>query len=152
MVAFLILLGIFSIGSWSCQQLPKPNSETRETENASPKDCSTLYGTFTIGLGKSGTFVRVYDKEIVAVSTVIIATFTVILGLFTISVARSTRTAGRAAVTSADAASAIEFPVVRTNWLGPELESTDRLINPKEPYGSSDVHLWPTRILCHCWY
>lgn len=143
LIVFLIVLGIFAIGSWSCQQPPKPFSETHENENSSPKDCSTFYGTLIVGFA-SGSFVRTYDKEIVALSTVVIAVFTVILGLFTISVAQSTRIAAEAAFTSANAATAIEFPIIRTNWLGPELEGTDHLVGPKEPYGSSPVHLWPT--------
>jgi len=91
LVAFFILLVIFSIGSLSCKQFPKPDSETQKTENHSPQNCSSLYGVFAAGLSNSRLFVHIYDKEIVAASTFIIAVFTVVLGLFTVSLAKSTR-------------------------------------------------------------
>lgn len=117
LVAFFILLGIFAIGSWSCQKVPKPNSETQKTENSGPNNCSTLYGIFVVGLSDTGLFVRTYDKEIVAVSTVVIAAFTVILGLFTVSLAQSTRIAAK---TAKRAITELERPylfILDYNWL-----------------------------------
>jgi hypothetical protein len=102
LVVFFFLFAIFAIGSWSCNQPPKPNSEAGETVEAAPKDCSAAYGTFFVGLRDSGKFVRTYDKEIVAISTVVIAAFTMILGVFTVSLARSTRVAANAAKRGAD--------------------------------------------------
>jgi hypothetical protein len=93
LIAFFILLIIFSIGSWSCNQPPKPSGETQQTENANKKDCATFYGTFEVGLFDTGRFIHAYHQETVAVATVIIAAFTIILGVFTISLARSTRVA-----------------------------------------------------------
>jgi hypothetical protein len=74
---------------------------------------------------------------LIAVSSAVTAIFTIVLGTFTVSLARSTRAAARAAETSAKAAAAIEFPIVRSKWLGPDLEAVDHLIRPGEPYASS---------------
>ncbi|WP_316175575.1 MULTISPECIES: hypothetical protein [unclassified Bradyrhizobium] len=55
--------------------------------------------------------------------------------------------AAQAADLSARAATAIEFPIVRTGWMGPELMSVDELINPRprRPYGGAVNDGWPTR-------
>jgi hypothetical protein len=83
---------------------------------------------------------------VIAASSAVTAFFTIVLGTFTVSLARSTRAAARAAETTAKAAAAIEFPIVRSKWLGPDLEAVDHLIKPGEPcassFGGPDV---PTR-------
>jgi hypothetical protein len=140
LLAFFILLAIFSIGSWSCQSSPKPNSETQKTEDSSPKDCSTFYGTFIAGLSDSGLFVRTYDKEIVAVSTVVIAAFTVILGLFTVSLARSTRVAANAAEKSAKVAQealvGVERPILLISMPPGQAKVPSHWLDPQKPtYG-----------------
>jgi hypothetical protein len=58
---------------------------------------------------------------------------------------RDATIAANAADLSARAASAIEFPVVRTNWMGPEMMATDELIQPKAPYAGTVDDGWPTR-------
>jgi hypothetical protein len=103
LIAFLITLTIFAIGTWSCNQPPKADGETQQAENARKEHCATFYGTFVAGLHDSGDFIHSYHQETVAVATVIIAIFTVILGLFTVSLAQSTRIAAVAAKVSADA-------------------------------------------------
>jgi hypothetical protein len=73
------------------------------------------------------------------------AVATAVFGAFTVSLARSTKRAAEAAVLSAKAATAIEFPIIRASWLGPELESVDELIRPGAPYGSSSNDGPPTQ-------
>jgi hypothetical protein len=82
---------------------------------------------------------------VIAVAAVVTAVFTIVLGTFTISLARSTRMAANAAVESAKAVTAIEFPIVRSSWFGPELETVDELIGPGAPYASALNDGLPTR-------
>ncbi|HWN49836.1 MAG TPA: hypothetical protein VNO18_08430 [Xanthobacteraceae bacterium] len=46
---------------------------------------------------------------------------------------------------SAKAATAIEFPIIRASWLGPELLAVDGPISPDAPYGGAVNDGWPTR-------
>ena len=91
LVAAAIILAIFVIGSWSCDQPPKPHGETQKSEQSAAEHCSTSYGIFEIGLFDIGPFVHANHEEITAASTAIIAIFTIILGVFTVSVSNSTR-------------------------------------------------------------
>jgi hypothetical protein len=82
-------------------------------------------------------------EEITAASTVVVAVFTTVLGCFTISLARATRKAANAADASAKAATAVEFPIIRASWMGPELLATNELVKsgPKQsPYGGSSTN------------
>jgi hypothetical protein len=58
---------------------------------------------------------------------------------------RDATLAANAADLSAKAATAIEFPVVRTGWMGPEILATDELVKPNAPYGGSVNDGWPTK-------
>jgi hypothetical protein len=55
------------------------------------------------------------------------------------------RIASSAAKQSADVAVAIEFPIIGTNYIGPELEETGGLVRPNMPYASGPNDQWPTR-------
>jgi hypothetical protein len=90
LIAFFISLTIFSIGTWSCDQAPKPDSQTQQAKQADKKTCVTFYGTFVAGLQDTGKFIHDFHQETVAIATVVIAIFTIILGIFTISLAHST--------------------------------------------------------------
>jgi hypothetical protein len=64
---------------------------------------------------------------------------------FLIRADKTARIAAEAAVKSASAATAIEFPIVRTSWIGPEVTSTDELVRPHVPYAGAVNYGWPTR-------
>lgn len=97
LIVFCIVLLIFSIGSWACDQTVEPNTEAQQQEQAAPKDCTTLQGTFVFGIYNSGRAIRAFHQETTAIGTAIIAIFTIILGTFTIGLATSTRIAADAA-------------------------------------------------------
>jgi hypothetical protein len=116
------------------------------------------------------TFLERHDKSVIGAFTIVLAISTIGLWLATnklwragerqIELAREAssaqsrdmrdsiciaKRAADAADLSAKAATAIEFPVVRTDWMGPELMATDELIRPKAPYGGVVNDGWPTR-------
>jgi hypothetical protein len=95
LIAFFIVLVIFGIGSWSCNQPPEPSSETQQTEQTNRKNCTTINETLATGLLNIGEFIHGYHQETVAIATVVIAIFTIILGLFTVNLAQSTRIAAK---------------------------------------------------------
>jgi hypothetical protein len=103
LVAFFIVFSFLGIGSWSCNQPPKPNGEPEHSDEAKHENCATPYGTVIVGLHDAGGFVKGFHDEITAVSTVVIAIFTIVLGVFTVSLSGSTRIAAEAAKDSADA-------------------------------------------------
>src|ERR1700728_3838687 len=115
LVLLLIIVGLFGIGSWSCNQPPKPDGEPERSQHAIAEYCPTYYGTLIVGLYNVGPFVKSNKDEITAASTFIIAIFTAILGTFTVTLSRSTRIAANAAKRSADAAIAIELPIIKAS-------------------------------------
>lgn len=91
LVIFAVIFVFWGMGSWSCNQPPKPNGEAQQSDGTKHENCTTLYGTVVVGLHDAGDFVHVFREEIVAVSTFFIAIFTVILSVFTVSLAHATK-------------------------------------------------------------
>jgi hypothetical protein len=111
----VIIGGILSLGYSTCNEPPKPTSNSEQTADTAKYDCTTPNAGLRVGLGKTWLLVHEYKEEVVAIATVFIAIFTIILGVFTVSLAGATKTAADAARKTAEAAIAIELPLIRVN-------------------------------------
>jgi hypothetical protein len=115
LVIFFIVFSFWGVGSWSCNQPKKQNSEAQQRDDTKHNNCATPYGAIIVGLHDTGDFVHIFHEEIVAVSTVVIAIFTLILGVFTINLSKSTRIA---ADTAREALTKLERAFVYSKGLG----------------------------------
>jgi hypothetical protein len=132
LIASLFWVGVFV---WQSSQLPNHTSVASQHCEGTRSECA-----------KVTTDERIADYTWwLAVLTGGLVFAGVIQFGFLIRSDNTARIAATAADLSAKAATAIEFPVVRTNWMGPELMATDEIVRPNSTYGGAVNDGWPTR-------
>lgn len=141
---FLFAVVVFAISflAWSSFEYPT-HIEVCEVANSTEK-CSSHY--VPVGVVRWVLFqLDRYGVLLTAIFTGFIAWFTWTLRQSTEKMWIETKKAADAADLSAKAVTIVEFPIVRTSWVGPILMSVDKLPVRGESYGGTRNDGAPTR-------
>jgi hypothetical protein len=146
-----LLLGLGFLGGRISLRYPLQNQQAITANSNPDHGVAQKDPPKTWGERLSSILNRTWDDP-VAFYTFILGIFTGLLALvsavqigFLIRADQTARTNADATRDIAEATKAIEYPVILASYIGPELNATDELIGPNEPYGSTVNDNWPTR-------